>query len=193
LTQTENVAHSHFFAPIINAAFGTGLMVTQQQIFEQLIGGDWHATVAALRGAMGVNGYQLQATQINAIGYMPENVQLEILALDTVVQQHIFHMISALRRRLTAQAGPTAGGAAAGGAAAGGAAGSGGCPCGASERNCDCDNCGFWGCYECVRGGRGSDGEQNWCRECIGALHIPASINSIAFLPYHPCNFHAWP
>jgi hypothetical protein len=117
LTQTENVAHSHFFAPIINAAFGTGLMVTQQQIYEQLIGADWHVMVAALRDAIRVAGYQLQATHINAIGYMPENVQLEILALDTTFQQHIYHSISALRRRV--RAGPAEPAAAGGGAAAG--------------------------------------------------------------------------
>eukprot|EP01051_Picozoa_sp_SAG22_P005102 SAG22_NODE_295_length_12850_cov_9.179202_1_plen_182_part_00 len=56
------------------------------------------------------------------------------------------------------------------------------CPCGAGLQNCDCDNCGFWGCYECVTGGWGPDESQNWCRRCRGEI-LRSTLSRILWTP----------
>jgi len=41
------------------------------------------------------------------------------------------------------------------------------CPlCEVGKRECDCDKCGVWGCYECVSGGHGKDEDLNLCPRC---------------------------
>ena len=38
--------------------------------------------------------------------------------------------------------------------------------CKIGNRECDCDKCGVWGCYECVSGGWGKDEDLNLCLTC---------------------------
>ena len=41
------------------------------------------------------------------------------------------------------------------------------CPICSGPRECDCDKCGLWLCYDCVRGGQGPDEDLNLCPECV--------------------------
>ena len=39
------------------------------------------------------------------------------------------------------------------------------CKCGAGVKNCDCDACGYWGCYECVEFSNAK--HNNLCEDCF--------------------------